>query len=103
MQRISGWVKEEAVDGEVAPLGICLGVTEGHAGGSATIHIFGIGAKSGHLELMILFYHQHDSELFADTNGLGEKYLNLVGVRTAGNIIVLRHNFAQFVTHATAD
>ena len=41
VQRISDWVKEEAVDCEVAPIGICLGVTEGHAGGSATIHVFG--------------------------------------------------------------
>lgn len=68
------WVFEEAVDGEVAAVGVFLGGGESDGMGAASIFVGAIGAEGGDLDVVALELYDDDAEVGADFVGAGEKF-----------------------------
>ncbi len=61
-------VEEQAVDGEIAPAGVGLGIGERDVLGMTSVLVIGLGAIGGDLEFMTGFEDNDDAELAANGN-----------------------------------
>jgi N6-L-threonylcarbamoyladenine synthase len=107
--RVVGWVQHHAVDGEVAALYI-LFRTDGEAH-CIRVPAVGVGAITaegsdfGHYLPAPRAWtaDQNDAEMRAYGKRLVEQGEHLIGLRTGGNVEILRFAAQQQVTHATAN
>jgi hypothetical protein len=96
-------VEEQAVDGEIAPAGVGLGVAEGDVLGMAAILVIGLGAEGGHLEFMAGFEDNDDAEFAAHGNGARKKGFNLGGQGGGRDVVILGFAAEKAVADAAAD
>ena len=94
-------IVKEAVDGEVAALGIGLRVAEGDFRGATTIHVCAVASKSGDLKVVSVFVDDDDAEMRADGVGAREERLHLLGACIGGDVVVMRFEAEEHVAHAS--
>src|SRR3954465_8563162 len=66
-------VEKEAVDGEVAALGVFLGGGELHFGGTAAVEVFAVGAERGDFDDALADVDEDDAEGLADGLSVAEE------------------------------
>ena len=99
-------VEEQAVDREVAALGVVLGVGERDAVGVAAVAVGGVGAKRGDFDLAgrARAEHRDHAERGADRQraAAAEEVADLVGRGAGGDVVIFGHEAEQLVAHAAA-
>ena len=101
-------VEEHAVDGEIAALRVLLGAGVGDAVGAPAVEIGAVGAKGGHLNLVMGFVrqaradHLDDAETRPDLDRAAKEFHHLFRPGVAGDVVVGRGQPQQFVAHASA-
>src|SRR5204863_2355017 len=90
MQSFFDRVKEKAVDGEVAPLGVGHRVAEYNALRVPAILIIGLRAEVGDLEFVSILDDDHHSKLAANGNRSPEQLFDLIRKNVACNVELLR-------------
>lgn len=94
-------ILKEAVDGEVAALGVFLGRGEFNGFGAATVFVGAIGAEGGDLDHFVIAFHDDDAEVCADGIGSFEKGLDLGGSGGGGEVVVLGFLAEELVADGT--
>ena len=103
VQRLADGIEVEAVDGEIAALGISLGIAEADAFGVAAILVVGFGAESGDLKLVARFEDDHDAEFAADGNGAAEEGFDLFGESGSDDVVIARFATEQEIPDTATD
>src|SRR6476619_3031390 len=87
------WVVEEAVDGEVAALGVVLGGSEVDGVGMAAVGVSGVRAEGGDFNLASGAGSEdcYDAERGSDRKGaaVSEELADLVGGGVGGDVVIL--------------
>ncbi len=99
-------IEEEAVDREVAALGIVLGVGECDAVGMAAVGVGGVGAERGDFDLAggARAEDRDDAERGADGEraAMAEEIADLIGRGARGDVVVFGGEAEEFVANAAA-
>lgn len=95
-------VEEEAVDGEVAALGVALSGGECDVLGMAAIFVFAVGSEGGHFEFVAVFDDKDDAELDADRDGVGKESLDGFGTGIGGDVVVFWRLTQEHIPYASA-
>ena len=99
-------VEEQAVDGEVAALGVVLGGGERDAVGVAAVAVGGVGAERGDFDLAGVAWAEHGDHAERGADGqraaVAEEVADLVGRGAGGDVVIFGREAEQFVADAAA-
>lgn len=95
-------IVEKAVDREIAPPGIALGIGKGDGFRVASVAVLAIGAEGGDFVFTAILEHDNDAELRPDRHGAREQALDLFRPGAGGDVIVLGLRAEQQIAHAAA-
>ena len=95
-------IEKEAVDREVAALGVLLRRGKADGGGVASVEVLAVVAKGRDLEFAAAVEDHDDAEVRADGDRAAEKRLHLLGARVGGDVVVVRRHAHEPVAHAAA-
>ena len=99
-------IEEQAVDREIAPLGVVAGRAERHRVGMSAVGILGVGSKRGHFDLAgaLRPQHGHHAEGRAERKcpPPAEQLADLVRPGAGGHVVILGIAPEQLIAHAAA-
>ena len=103
---VGDWVVEEAVDGEVAPLGVLLGVAKLDRCGPAPVDVIEILAEGGDFDETLLLGADDGDDAEGGADGdrsfLTEQLTHIGRPGVRGDVVVLRRQPQHLIPHATA-
>ncbi len=95
-------IEEEGVDGEIASVGIFLGIGEDDAVGSSGVGVGVIASEGGNFDGVSVFSDQDDAKGLADGACASEEGFDAIGVGIGGDVVVFWVVAQEFIAHAAA-
>lgn len=95
-------VEEEAVDGEVAALGVEFGCGVGDAVRTAAVAVAAVAAEGGDFDMDVVPAHDDDAEVGTHGLGAGEEFHDLLGRGAGGDVEIFGFAAEEHVAHAAA-